>query len=154
MIRFAGDKTLLASLKNDFKKFMTNLDSVADGYGIKVNIKTNKIMQISKSENDMNIVLKIQILEQVHFKYRCNETTTNGRSALEVRKRIAMKKATFNIKKILLTESFNLQLKKSIVKVMVGSEVLYGYETWMLRKEEISGPEAFCDVDLEKTGEN
>ena len=59
-------KAVLASTMKGLQKLMTNLDDLTDGYGMKVNIKKTKVIQISKkAEDDMNIVLKNQVLEHV-----------------------------------------------------------------------------------------
>ena len=77
---------------------MTNLDSVAEESGIKVNLEKTIVLQILKKvENDIIIVLKNQVLQKVdHFKYLGSEITTDGRSNLEMRKRFAIRKAAFN----------------------------------------------------------
>jgi len=50
--------------------------------------------------------------------------------------RIAMASDAFNKSKELMTKSFNVLLKKRIVKTLIGSVALYGAYTWTLRKDE------------------
>ena len=42
----------------------------------------------------------------------------------------------FSLRKELLTKSFNLTLKKKIIKTVIWSTLLYGAETWTIRMEE------------------
>ena len=57
--------------------------------------------------------------------------------------RIALAKEAFNKRKEFLTKGGRSStLKKRMVKVLVWPVVLYGCETWTLRKEEINRPEA------------
>src|SRR6218665_1697523 len=59
---------------------------------------------------------------------------------VEIRRRIAMgKDASYK----LLRGKLNKNLKKRIIKSMIWSVVLYGSETWTLRKEDIRRLEAF-----------
>jgi hypothetical protein len=44
-----------------------------------------------------------------------------------------MAKVAFNKKRILLTSTLDLELRKKLVKCYVWSIVLYGAETWTLR---------------------
>src|SRR6478609_8700210 len=49
----------------------------------------------------------------------------------------------FNKRKELLTRSIRVDLKKRLVKTLVWPVVLYGCETWTMRKEEINRLRAF-----------
>jgi hypothetical protein len=102
-------------------------------------------MVIAKESNiQVNILIKSEKLEQVdYFKYLGSYITSDCRSQIEVRKRIAMGKKAFNKKKVLLTHRLNLELKKRIIKTVVWCVVLYGCETWTLRKDEMKRLEAF-----------
>ena len=54
-----------------------------------------------------------------------------------------MGKDAFHKRKELMTGKLNKNLKKQIIKSMIWSVVLYGSETWTLRKEDIRRLEAF-----------
>src|SRR6478609_7750908 len=61
---------------------------------------------------------------------RCQGKNWNGKDA-------------FNKRKELLTRSIRVDLRKRLVKTLVGPVVLYGCETWTMRKEEINRLNAF-----------
>jgi hypothetical protein len=67
------------------------------------------------------------------FKYLCSILTNGGRCTCEIKSRIAIAKAAFNKKRVLLTSTLGLKLRKKLVKCYIWSIALYGAETWMLR---------------------
>ena len=82
-------------------------------------------------------------VEQVKsFKYLGSTLTEDGRCEKEVKIRIALAKEAFSKRKVLLTKSFRKETKKKLVKTLVWTTLLYGSETWTLRKEEIRRLEA------------
>ena len=54
-----------------------------------------------------------------------------------------MAKDAYNKRKELLTRSIRVDLRKRLVKTFVWPVVLYGCETWTMRKEEINRLNAF-----------
>src|SRR6218665_1994539 len=69
--------------------------------------------------------------------------TSDSKCRVEIRRRIAMGKDAFNERKELLRGKLTKNLKKRIIKSMICSVVLYGSETWTMRKEDIKRLEAF-----------
>src|SRR6478609_7954648 len=61
----------------------------------------------------------------------------------DVKTRIGMAKDAFNKRKKLLTRSIRVDLRKRLVQTLVWPVVLYGCETWTMRKEEINRLNAF-----------
>ena len=64
---------------------------------------------------------------------------------MDIKTRIGMAKSAFTARKELLTSRLNIALKKKIVKTVVWPVLLYGCETWTLRKEEVRRIEA-CEM--------
>ncbi|XP_047474126.1 uncharacterized protein LOC125028694 [Penaeus chinensis] len=58
-------------------------------------------------------------------------------------------KDAFNSRRELLTKKFNLRLKKRMIKTLVWSVLLYGSESWTLKKEDIRRLES---ADIAKEG--
>src|SRR3984885_8773904 len=69
--------------------------------------------------------------------------TTDAKCQREIKRRIAKGKDTFMKRKELLRGKMNRNLKKRMIKTLVWSTVLYGSETWTMRKEDIKKLEAF-----------
>jgi hypothetical protein len=55
--------------------------------------------------------------------------TNDARCTREIKSRIAMAKAAFNIKKTLFTSKLDLKLRMKLVKCYIWSTALYGAET-------------------------
>ena len=70
-IRFADNQAMLASSAKGLQRIMDKLNSVADIYGMKINVKKTKSMRISKTGGKpFKITVNGQSLEQVRqFKY-------------------------------------------------------------------------------------
>ena len=85
-----------------------------------------------------------QRVEQVKtFKYLGSVIAEDGRCMDDIKQRIGCAKDAFNKWKELLSKSMNKVLKKRLVKVLVWPVVLYGCETWVMKKEAIDRLEAF-----------
>src|SRR5688572_10979245 len=101
--------------------------------------KKQKQLIICKDRGGVvNITIDGQRVEQVEsFKYLGVIISEDGRSLNDVKTRIALAKDTFNKRKELLTKGLSRALKTKLVKVLVWPVVLYGCETWTLRRAEI-----------------
>jgi hypothetical protein len=143
-IRFADDQGMIASTEKGLQKIMDRLNSTAEKYGMKINIKKTKVMRVSRNVGEkINIMVNGKQIEQVeNFKYLGSTITEDGRCEKEVKIRIAMAKEAFNKRKELLTKKFKISVRKKLVKTLIWSTLLYGSETWTLRKEEIKRLEA------------
>jgi hypothetical protein len=60
----------------------------------------------------------------------------------EIKSRIAMAKAAFNMN-TLFTSKFDLNLRKKLIKCYIWSIAMYGVETWALRKVDQEYLESF-----------
>src|SRR6218665_3421568 len=68
---------------------------------------------------------------------------TDAKCHREIRRRIAIGKEAFSKRRELLRGKVNRTLKIRIIKTLIWSMVLYGAETWTMRKEDIKRLEAF-----------
>ncbi len=112
---------------------------------MKINVQKTKTMVVSRDEGQVvNITIDGQRVEQVkNFKYLGSNISEDGYNLVDVKTRIALAKEAFNKRKEFLTKGgLSRTLKKRMVKVLVWPVVLYGCETWTLRKEEINRLEA------------
>ncbi len=110
---------------------------------MKINIKKTKVMKVSKVEGEVNITINGTRVEQVKsFKYLGHTMTEDGRCETEIKCRIAQAKEAFGNRKELLTKSLKTSTKVKIIKTLVWTTLLYGSETWTLKKEDIRKLEA------------
>jgi hypothetical protein len=91
-------------------------------------------MKISRQPSPVKIMIDQKQLENAEsFKYLGSISTNDGRCTCEIKCRIAMAKAAFNMKRPVFTVTLDLELRKKLVKCYVWSTDLYGAETWTLR---------------------
>ena len=79
--------------------------------------------------------------------------TNDGRCTCEIKCRTAMAKAAFNKKMVPFTSTFDLELRKKLVKCYIWSIALYGAETWTLRavdQKHLESFEVWCWRRMEK----
>ena len=144
-VRFADDQAVLASSKEGLQRLMDGLNSAAEDYGMRVNVKKTKTMVISKTGNKkVDITIGQHRVEQVQqFKYLGALITEDGRCTKEIKCRIAMAKQAFTRRKKILCSKMSIALRSRLVKTLVWPVLLYGSETWTVKKEERKSLEAF-----------
>ena len=81
--------------------------------------------------------MKGESIEQVEsFKYLGCNISSNTNCCQDVKQKRIMAKEAFNRKRSIFCESLEKELRKRLVKCFVWSIVLYGAETWTLRRNE------------------
>ena len=75
-----------------------------------------------------------ELKEIDNFKYFGSVLTSDGYCTMEIKLRTVIAKESFNIKISLLTSKVNIKIRKKLVRCYVWSILLYGSETWTLRK--------------------
>ena len=79
-------------------------------------------MRISRQPFLVKIMIDQKQLENVEsFKYLGNILTNDGRCTCEIKCRFAMAKAAFNKKRVLLSSTLDLELRKKLVKCHICS---------------------------------
>jgi len=123
---------------------MDNINQVTQDYGMKIDVKTTKVMCISRKGEQMKIYIDAREVEQVQqFKYRGSIITEDGHCEKDLNSRNAMRKNAFTTKKTLLTSRMDVELRKRIVKCTAWSVALYGAETWTMTQNPQRNFEAF-----------
>ena len=112
-------------------------------YGMKININKTKTMVIGRKPKKIGMRIKDESFKQLdRFKYLGCNISSNMNFCQEIEQRIAMAKETFNRKRSIFCRSLEKELRKTLVKCFVWSVVLYGTETWTLRRNEQKRMEA------------
>ncbi|KAI5728919.1 hypothetical protein M8J77_006673 [Diaphorina citri] len=123
---------------------MLNIQEAGARYGMKINVSKTKVMRIG-TERRMNVTLDGEKLEEVeNFKYLGGMIYSNGSCTQEIRSRIAMGKTSFmKVQDLLTARRIPMKLRKRFAKCYIWSVVLYGCETWTMRKKEETYLESF-----------
>ena len=146
-LRYADDTVLLAENEADLQNLLNVVREKSTEYGLNMNVKKTKVMVISKKDTipRAHILLNGQCLDQVNqFTYLGQLITNDGYCDTEIRRRIGIARACFNkMKNVLVSGKINLALRLRLLQCYVWSTLLYGAETWTLRKKNIKQLEAF-----------
>ncbi|KAI5755358.1 hypothetical protein M8J77_016188 [Diaphorina citri] len=144
-IKYADDQAVLAESEEELQRMLVNIHETGIRYGMKINVGKTKVMRVGKTEERVNIKLEGESLEQVeNFKYLGGKIYSNGSCTTEIRSRIAMGKTAFmKVQDLLTARRIPLKLRKRFAKCYIWSVVLYGSETWTMRKKEETYLESF-----------
>ena len=85
------------------------------------------------------------------FIFLGSKITANGDYSHEIQRCLLLgRKAMTNLDSVLQSRDIILPTKVNIVKAMIFPEVMYGFESWTIKKAECQRVEAFLTVVLEK----
>jgi hypothetical protein len=90
---------LLAKEETMLQGMIDRLIEIGRRYGMEINVKTTKVIGISRQPYPIKIMIDQKQLENVeYFNYLGSMITNDARCTREIKSRIAMAKATFNKK--------------------------------------------------------
>ena len=141
-LRYADGTTLIAESEEELKSFLMRVKEESENVGLKLNIQKTKIMASSP------ITLR-QIdgepLETVaDFIFLGFKITADGDYSHEIKRCLLLgRKFVTNIDSILKSRDITLPTKVQLVKVMVFPVVIYGCESWAIKKAEHLRTDAF-----------
>ena len=141
-LRYADDTTLLAGTKEDLIELVGRVRRASEKAGLYLNVGKTKVLTtgdigaVTVDGKDIEVVTKFVFLGAL--------ITEDGLCEKEVRRRIAMGKAAMGgLTSIWKDRGVTLETKVKLVKVLVFPIVLYGAETWTMRKHERRKIDAF-----------
>ena len=81
------------------------------------------------------------------FIFLCSKITANGDCSHEIKRRLLLgRKVMTNLESILKSRDITLSAKVHLVKAMVLPVVMYGCESWTIKKAEHQRTDFNCDV--------
>ena len=138
-LRYADDTTLTAESEEKLKSLLMKVKEESEKVGLKLNIQKTKIMPsgpITSWQIDGETVADFILLD---FKI-----TANGDCSHEIKKRLLLgTKVMTNLDSILKSRDITLSTKVHLVKPMVFPVVMYGCESWTIKKAEHKRIDAF-----------
>src|SRR5215469_5114643 len=141
-LRYADDMVLVADSEGKLQGLLNVLNEVSERKRLKINKSKTEVMVISRAVINPRVNIRIEdnLVKQVgRFNYQGSLINEDGRWEDEIRKRINKAKCAFNKMKNLLTNSkVSIETRKRFVKCYVWSTLLYGCESWTLRKTDVS----------------
>jgi hypothetical protein len=105
-VKYVDDLVLLTKEGKALQDIIDKLIEIGGCYGMEMIVEKTKIMRISSQPFPVKIMIEQKQLENVeYFKYLGSNLTNDGRCTCEIKFRIAMAKAAFNKKRVLITST-------------------------------------------------
>ena len=132
--------------KKELKSLLTKVKKESEKVGLKLNIQKTKIMASGPITSWQIDVETVEIVAE--FILGGSKITADGDCRREIKRRLLLgRKAMTNRDRILKCRDITLPTKVCLVKAMVFPVVMYGCESWTIKKAEhrrIDGFELWC----------
>ena len=134
-LRHAEDTTLMAESEEELKSLLMKVKEQSEKAGLKLNIQKTKIMASSPITSWQ---IDGETMETVtDFIFLSSKITADGDCSHEINTYLLLgRKVMTYIDSILKSRDTTLLTKVHLVKVMVFPVVMYGYESWTIKKAE------------------
>ena len=139
-LRYADDTTLMAESEGELKSLLMKVKEESEKVGLKLNIQ--KIMAsgpITSWQIDGETVETVS-----DFIFLGSQITADGDCSHEIKRCLLLqRKVMINLDSILKSRNITLPTKIHLVKAMVSPVVMYGCESWTLKKAECQRIDSF-----------
>ena len=134
-LSYADDTTLMAESEEELKSLLMKVKEESEKVGFKLNIQKMKIMAsgpITSWQIDGKTVETV-----ADFTFLGSKITADGDCSHEIKRCLLLgRKVTTNLDSILKSRDITLSTKVHLVKAMVFPVVMYGCESWIVKKAE------------------
>ena len=132
----------MAETEEELKSLLMKVKEESDKVGLKLNIQKTKIMAshpITSWQIDGETVETVS-----DFIFLVSKITADGDCSHEIKRHLLLgRKVITNLESILKSKDITLPTKVHLVKAMVFPVVMYGCESWMVKKAEGRRIDAF-----------
>ena len=141
-LRYADDTTLMAESEEDLKSLLMKVKEESKNVGLKLNIRKTKIMAsgpITSWEIDGETVETVS-----DFILGGSQIISDGDCSHEIKRCLLLgRKVMTNLESILKSRDITLSTKVCLVKAIIFPVVMYGCESWIVKKVECLRIDAF-----------
>ena len=134
-LTYADDTTLMAESEEELKSLLVRVKEESEKVGLKLNIQKMKIMAsgpITSWEIDGEAVETVS-----DFIFLGSKITADGDCRHEIKRHLLLgRKVMTNLDSIFKSRDITLSTKVRLVKAMVFPVVIYGCESWTVKKAE------------------
>ena len=134
-LRYADDNTIMAESEEELKSLLMKVKEESEKVGLKLSIQKTKIMAsgpITSWQIDEETVETV-----ADFIFLAFQITEDGDCSHEIKRRFLLgRKVMTNLDSMLKSRDITLPTKVHLVKAMVFPVVMYGCESWTVKKAE------------------
>ena len=135
-LRYADDSTLLAE-SEELKSLLMKVKEESEKVGLKLNIQKTKIMASGPITSWQIDGETMETVTNYFFGGWGSKITADGDCSHEIKRRLLLgRTAMSNLDSILKSRDITLPTKVHLVKAMVFPGVMYGCESWTIKKAE------------------
>ena len=141
-LRYGDDATLMAESEKELKSLLMKVKEESEKVGLKLNIQKTKIMAAGPITS---WGIDAETVETVSdFIFLGSKITADCDCSHEIKRRLLLeRKVMTNLDSILKSRDITLPTKVRLVKAMVFPVVMYGWESWTVKKAEHQRIDAF-----------
>ena len=134
-LRYADDTTLMAESEEELKSLLMKVKEENEKVGLKLNIQKTKIMASSPITSWEIDGATVETVSDSIF--LVSKTTADGDCSHEIRRCLLLgRKVMTKLDSILKSRDITLPTKVRLIKAMVFPVVMYGCESWTVKKAE------------------
>ena len=138
-LRYADDTTLMAKSEEELKSLFMKVKVESEKVGLKLNVPKTKIMA-----SDPTTSWDIDGETVSDFIFLGSKITANGDCSHEIKRRLLLgREVMTNLDSIFKSRDITLSTKVCLVKAMIFPVVMYGCESWTIKKAESRRIDAF-----------
>ena len=141
-LRYANDTTLMEESKEELKSLLMKVKEDSEIVGLKLNIQKTKFMA---SGPITSWQIDGETMETVRgFILGCSKITADDDCSHEIKRHLLLgRKVMTNLDSILKRRDITLPTKVCLIKAIVFPAVMYGCESWTIKKAEHQRIDAF-----------
>ena len=141
-LRYADDTTLVTDSEEELKSLLMTVKEEIEKVGLTLNIQKTKIMALGHITSWQIDGETVEIVK--NFIFLGSKITADGYCSHEIKRHLLLgRKAVTNLDSILKSRDITLPTKVRLVKGMVFPVVMYGCESWTIKKTEHRKIDAF-----------
>ena len=134
-LRYADDTTLIAESEEELKSLLMKVKEGSEKVGLKLNIQKTKIMASGPITSWQIDRVTVEIAAD--FIFGSSKITADGDWNHEIKRHLLLaRKVMTNLDSMLRSRDITLQTKVCLIKAMIFPVVMYGCESWIIKKAE------------------
>ena len=128
-LRYADDTTVIAESKEELRSLLMKVKKESEKVGLKLNIQKTKIKSSGQIDGET-----VETVADFIF-WGASKITADGDCSHEIKRCLLLRrKVMTNLDSIFKSRDITLPTKVHLVKAMVFSVVMYGCESWTIKK--------------------